>query len=202
MTAQRLEAKRRATAKAAADLEDFVLLLFHTGTRDHETSAMRWTDVDLERAIWTIPSEMSKNGKPHEVALSSGAIEVLKRRSPFGVYVFPDAESETGYIDRPESKVFRSIAIAAGLLRNVGTERKPEWEGEALHLHDIRRTIGDRVKQEFGAAMMHVALGHADKLLTQTYGPTPPRKERAKAMEWWAGEFRRILGVAVAEERA
>lgn len=195
------EVRRIFAAVRGTGIEDFVQLLAHTGVRDREARSMRWADVDFERAIWTIPADASKNRKPHIVALSSGALEVLRRRPRFGEFVFPNPATRTGYLDRPNHKVLCAVAVAAGLRRNVGTEEDPQWEGEALHLHDIRRTVGDRLKQEHGEAVMHGALGHADAALTKVYGPTPRTKVIAAALEWWAGELRRILG-ARAEARA
>jgi len=38
---------------------------------------MRWQDVDLSSAIWTIPGELTKNGKPHLVPFSALALARL-----------------------------------------------------------------------------------------------------------------------------
>ena len=42
---------------------------------------MRWSDVDLDRAVWTIPSEAEKTGETRgdarKVALSTVALELL-----------------------------------------------------------------------------------------------------------------------------
>jgi integrase len=58
--------------------------------------------------------------------------------------------------------------------------------GFSLRLHDIRRSVGDRLRQEHGEAMMHAALGHADARLTATYGPSPRLSALAAALEWWS----------------
>ena len=105
---------------------------------------------------------------------------------------------EPTYMDRP-NKALRAAAVVAGLLRNVGTGDKPEWQGEALRLHDIRRTVGDRIKGEFGEAMMHAILGHSEARLTRTYGPTPRLKAIAEAVQWWSDELAAIVGTAKSE---
>lgn len=60
----------------------FLLVLFHTVTRSEETRAMKWSGLDFERSIWTIPPEASKTGgltgEPHLVPLSRGALDVLE----------------------------------------------------------------------------------------------------------------------------
>lgn len=60
---------------------------------------MRWADVDLENAMWTIPAADMKrrktqklNGRPHLVPLAKQALEVLTDLHPLtghGQYVFP-----------------------------------------------------------------------------------------------------------------
>jgi integrase len=180
------EVRRIFTAVPAGTLGDLVALLFHTGTRDGETRAARWADVDLDRGVWTIPAERSKNRRPHQVALSSGALAVLRRRPRFGEYVFPNPATRTGYVERDQ----KALSAASHAL------------GFALRLHDVRRTVGDRLRAQFGEAVMHAALGHADATLTRTYGPTPRLRATAEALEWWAGELARILGAAEAEVRA
>ena len=60
---------------------------------------MEWAHIDLEAALWTIPSEDMKrtkyqkvNGRPHLVPLAPQAVEVLKEMKPLtghGRYVFP-----------------------------------------------------------------------------------------------------------------
>lgn len=192
------EIRRIFAAVGDGAFADLVGVFFHCGTRDEETRAMRWADIDLdERRLWTIPANISKNDQPHMVALSSGARAILQRIrdrkvSKLSPFVFP-AGTKRGYMGRPLSDVFRDVSIEAGLLQQVGTAKKPRYAGDRLRLHDIRRTVGDRVKQEHGAALMHAILGHSEAMLTKTYGPTPPLKQQAAAVEWWSDEFAKIL---------
>jgi integrase len=48
-----------------------VQLLLLTAQRRNEVVGMRWQDVDLSSAIWTIPGELAKSGRPHLVPLSA-----------------------------------------------------------------------------------------------------------------------------------
>ena len=52
-------------------------LLLLTGQRREEVAAMRWDEVELEKAVWTIPAERCKNGKPHHLDLSPQALSIL-----------------------------------------------------------------------------------------------------------------------------
>jgi integrase len=53
-------------------------LLIATGQRRDEVAKMGWEEVDSERRLWTLPRERVKADRPHEVPLSSIALDVLK----------------------------------------------------------------------------------------------------------------------------
>ncbi len=59
-------------------------LLAYTGARRREVAHMRWSEVDLAAATWTLPPERRKTGKrdpePFVIHLSAGAVDVLKRQ--------------------------------------------------------------------------------------------------------------------------
>lgn len=71
---------RKREAMAALALE-FVIL---TATRTSEVLGGSWAEVDLEKAIWTIPASRMKAGKEHRVPLSPRAIEILEAVKPLG----------------------------------------------------------------------------------------------------------------------
>lgn len=49
-----------------------------TATRTSEARLARWSEVDIEGAMWTIPGERMKSGREHRVPLSKRALEVLE----------------------------------------------------------------------------------------------------------------------------
>jgi len=38
---------------------------------------MRWSDIDFNRAIWTVPADVAKNARVHEVPLSQPVLDLL-----------------------------------------------------------------------------------------------------------------------------
>lgn len=76
-----------------------LLLSALTFQRPGNIRAMRWADVDLEQATWTIPAAQMKrrkadkiNGRPHIVPLAPQAIAALAELRPLtqhAIYVFP-----------------------------------------------------------------------------------------------------------------
>ncbi len=57
---------------------DLVRLLMLTGQRRDEIGRMRWSELDLDAALWTIPKERAKNGQAHLVPLSAPAVAILR----------------------------------------------------------------------------------------------------------------------------
>lgn len=69
---------REREAMAALALE-FVIL---TATRTSEVLGATWAEVDLDKAIWTVPASRMKAGKEHRIPLSPRAIEILEAVKP------------------------------------------------------------------------------------------------------------------------
>jgi integrase len=64
--------KREAVAALALE---FTIL---TAARTGEVLGAKWDEVDLDKAIWTIPASRMKAGKEHRVPLSPRAVEILQ----------------------------------------------------------------------------------------------------------------------------
>jgi len=71
---------REREAMAALALE-FVVL---TATRTSEVLGATWAEVDLDKAIWTVPASRMKAGKEHRIPLSRRAVEILEAVKPLG----------------------------------------------------------------------------------------------------------------------
>lgn len=68
-------AKLQAREAVAALALEFTIL---TAARTGEVIGASWAEVDLEKAVWSIPAGRMKAGKEHRVPLSERAIEILK----------------------------------------------------------------------------------------------------------------------------
>ena len=80
----------RAREAMAALALGFVIL---TATRTSELLGAKWGEVDLEKAIWTIPALRMKAGKEHRIPLSPRAIEILQTVKPKGSdWLFPSGK--------------------------------------------------------------------------------------------------------------
>jgi len=134
-------------------LRDYFLISLLTGARRSNVQEMQWSQINLERAEWRIPT--TKNGEPQTVALSPEAVEILRNRdyskSPF---VFP-GEGKTGHLVEPK-KAWRRVLDRAGI--------------DNLRIHDLRRTLGSW-QAKTGASLVIVgkSLNHKSPSTTAIY---------------------------------
>jgi integrase len=73
------EAGKAASGLRATELDAW---LFHIAcaSRPSETLYARWSEIDLDKRLWTVPAARMKSDREHIVPLSQCALEVLERR--------------------------------------------------------------------------------------------------------------------------
>lgn len=147
--------------------DPFLCFLAHTGVRESEGRSLTWPDVrgKLQGArIWRIPSAAAKSGVSRLVPLTAPVVRILaKRRRTYDARPWRASRDQKSY---------------AALSQELGFAVRP---------HDLRRTLGQWVKDNHGPAAMHATLGHAELTLTRTYGPAPSTERvRAILSEWSA----------------
>jgi integrase len=145
--------------RAAGDLGfpfgPIVRLLVLTGQRRSEVGALEWRELDLDRAIWTIPAARSKNRRQHVVPLSPEAVEIIKALPRFSGsrFVFSPGETAPSGYSRAKTRLDERIKEVNG--------------GESLApwiLHDIRRSVAS------GLAGLGVNLPIIERILNHVSG--------------------------------
>lgn len=58
---------------------DCTKLLILSGQRRTEVAEMKWSELDLDNRLWTLPSARAKNGKQHTVPITDAMLAVLRR---------------------------------------------------------------------------------------------------------------------------
>lgn len=82
-------AQLRAREAVAALALEFTIL---TAARTSEVLGASWAEVDLDKAVWTIPAARMKAGREHRVPLAPRAVEILKATKLLGKdWLFPAA---------------------------------------------------------------------------------------------------------------
>ncbi|MGL5304525.1 MAG: tyrosine-type recombinase/integrase, partial [Aeromonas sp.] len=88
-------------------LLSFVIL---TGCRSGEARSMRWEELDLNTAIWTIPADRMKTKVTHRIPLSLTAIAILdKVRGLHGEWVFPSPRKQVPLTDMALTTLLRRV---------------------------------------------------------------------------------------------
>jgi integrase len=146
-------------ADPSDDFREFISLSLLTGARRGNILAMRWADIDDERAVWNIPADEAKAGEAIDVALVSEAKAILELRrerlrkakavTPF---VFP-APSATGYMTPPKKRwaaLFDRIELSELAARIKAAGGAFEWKNdgtESLERGVSRaRDVADQMK--------------------------------------------------------
>ena len=152
-------------------------LLILTAARSGELRGMRWPEVDLEAAIWTVPAERMKAKQPHRIPLSDRAVEILKQQ--MGMHdqlVFPSPRVQAELSD---------MALTAFLRRVKAISDSP---GRVATAHGFRSSFRDWCSEQGHARdLAERALAHtvANKV-EAAYHRTDLLEQRRPVMQAWA----------------
>jgi integrase len=84
-------AKLRSVETVSARALEFAIL---TAARTGEVLGAKWSEIDLDGGVWTVPAARMKGGREHRVPLSAPAKAILEQMHGIGQtgYVFPNAK--------------------------------------------------------------------------------------------------------------
>ena len=157
-----------------------VQMLVFTAQRRNEVSETTWGELELDKCLWTIPGERTKNGKPQFVHLSDQAKAVLERTPTVGEFVYTSNGKKpfSGF-----SKAKRRLDEVSGVT---------DWR-----LHDVRRTVTT------GMASLGIAPHVADKVMNHQSGTISGvaavyqrhefLEERKTALEAWGRHVQSLI---------
>ncbi len=170
-----------------------------TAARPIEVASIRRKGaVNVRAKNWTIPAEVSKNGKPHLVHLSDFALAVWKRMlklSGKGEYLIPGKEG--GHIS--EKEVTRRLTdrqTRAKAIRGRKNTTDLDLPGGHWTQHDLRRTSAT-IMGELGFAqdVIDRCLNHKEpKKVTRTYQRQTMSSQRRDAFDALGRHLTAILG--------
>lgn len=156
-----------------ASLEFLIL----TACRSGEVRGMRWSEVDFEKAVWTIPAERMKASVQHRVPLSGRAMQILKNQ--IGLHeklVFPS----------PRKEIELSDMVFSSFLRNH--EAISDTSGRVATAHGFRSSFRDWCSEnEYSRDLAERALAHTiQNKVEAAYHRTDLLEQRRSMMEVWA----------------
>jgi integrase len=162
----------KASEKVRLAIEFTVL----TAARSGEVRGSRWSEFNLEEAVWQVPAERMKAGRPHRVPLSTRSIRIIQQLKAYrrtddpGGYVF-----EGQKVGRPLSDMSLTMPIRrAGLPITVHGFRSSfrDWCAEATN---TPREVAE-------ACLAHVVRNQAEA----AYARTDHLERRREVMQMWA----------------
>lgn len=140
-----------------------------TGARTGETIGAKWSEIDLEAAVWTIPGERMKAGVEHRVALSEEAVALLRSMPREGELVFPG----------PKGKVLSNMAMLKCL-------RGLREDGATVHGFRATFSTWARDETDYPRELIEASLAHAvGNAVEQAYNRSDYLAKRRALMADW-----------------
>ena len=153
-------------AIAALALEFTILTAARTG----EVIGAKWDEIDLDKAVWTIPANRMKAGKEHRVPLSLRAVEILKSTQEL---------RKEGLFPAVRGGALSGMAMAM-LLRRMDVD---------VTVHGFRSSFRDWCAECTGYAheVAEMALAHTiDNKVERAYRRGDLFEKRRRLMDDWA----------------
>ena len=114
-----------------------------TGARTDESLGMPWDEIDFDKALWSIPKERMKMGRPHRVPLSDPALALLHAHAA----ELGDSEKPFVFPGRPMRSLSNMSMVVLGLGRlGVSPHRVVPLEAASrcARRSDAERSCGAR----------------------------------------------------------
>ncbi|MEL7684850.1 tyrosine-type recombinase/integrase [Citromicrobium bathyomarinum] len=164
-------ASLRSRQGVAARALEFTIL---TAARTGEALGATWSEIDFEKAVWTIPAERMKARRDHRVPLSKDAIALLK----------------TMPRDTKGDFVFMSPMVRGKPLSNMAMLKTLKlMERDDLTVHGFRSTFRDWAAEttSYPDAVVEMALAHTiSNAVEAAYRRGDLFDKRTRLMAEWA----------------
>jgi integrase len=162
--------KLRERETTAALALEFCIL---TAARSGEVLGARWSEIDLDKKIWTVPADRMKARREHRVPLTARTVAILKQLAEIktGDFVFPGQRKN------------------APLWHMAMNETLCRMKADGVTVHGFRSSFRDWAGNvsTFPRELIETALAHVigDKA-EQAYRRGDALEKRRKLMEAWA----------------
>ena len=147
----------------------------HTMVRPGEAAGTLWDEINIEKALWTIPAERMKKSRSHVVPLSSQMMDLLENLKPLRGYrgfIFPADRN-------PNTPINSQTANMA--LKRMGFKGR-------LVSHGLRALASTTLNEQgFNPDVIEAALAHVDQnTIRATYNRAEYIEQRREMMQWWS----------------
>ncbi len=158
-----------------------------TGQRPGEVASAEWSEMDLKEKYWDLPSEKTKNKKPHRIPLSALALDLLKEAKQ-------NAGDSRWLFPSPFRKL-KDKRIAVGSLPHAVQKILPELGVDHFTPHDLRRTATTKMAEAgINRLIVTKILNHTEKGVTgEVYDKYGYYKEKQQALNTWGRKLSSII---------
>jgi integrase len=159
--------------KAAPEVNEtfgrIIRLLALSGCRKSEIAELRWSEIDFDRALITLPGSRTKNRRVHTIPVPPAAIEVLA--------AVPKISDTMLFFNFGWSRAKAALDAKVEL---------PHWT-----VHDIRRSVATGLREHLGVDthLVELIINHAGGSragVAGVYDRSARLMERRRALEAWA----------------
>jgi integrase len=173
-----LAALRDRRSMSARALEFAILTAARTG----EALGATWSEIDLDKKVWTVPAKRMKGGREHRVPLSEAAVIVLEIVQPLALIKDGKPDPAAPLFPGPRRALPMSNMTMLMLLRRM--------KRDDLTAHGFRSTFSDWAAERtaYPREVVEMALAHAvENKVEAAYRRGDLFEKRRKLMESWAG---------------
>lgn len=155
-------------------LLEFLIL---TACRSGEVRGMKWNEVDIENAVWTIPGERMKAKIPHRVPLSPRTLEIIEgQKNQHEDLVFPSIRDKVELSDMAITSLLRRLKVPSDTPGRVATAHGfrssfRDWCSEHGYSRDLaERSLAHTIKDKVEAAYHRTDLLEQRRELMDAWG--------------------------------
>ena len=167
-------------------------LLIVTGQRKSEVAEAGWSEFDLTKKLWTIPSDRMKADAAHVVPLSDDALDILKSLPRFegGDCLFSTTFGKKPVNGFSKAKTLFDKAILKALQTDDVNAKLPDFV-----IHDLRRTVRTALSAipNISDLVRELVIGHTRPGLHKVYDQYAYLDEKRFALDAWAARLRTII---------
>ncbi|MGS0724541.1 integrase domain-containing protein [Shewanella sp. 0m-11] len=147
----------------------------HTMTRPAEAAKAKWTEIDFDKQLWTIPAERMKMKREHIIPLTPQVISLLNRMHEISgdlEYIFPADRNKHHHTNTETANM---------AIKRMG------YKGR-LVAHGLRALASTTLNEQgFDAELIEVSLAHVDKnTVRAAYNRADYIERRRELMCWWS----------------
>jgi integrase len=180
-----------------------VVLLVLLGARKGELTAAPWSEIDLDKGVWYLPSERAKNEHAIDIPLPTQAVTILKElkvRAGNSEYVFPSrrASKTRGYIsdDTLNHALTNLFGKKTGKLKSSTGDVLGGAGIEYFVIHDLRRTTRTLMsKNKVRSEVAEKCINHVKKGVEGIYNRDAFFEERIEAHQDLADQISELVDV-------